>query len=456
MNLLRNRVLSFLTLSFTLGTSASVLVACDDGDNGLIGDLAEQCGLTCPTKGVAEGNASISGIVEIDAFFSGVVSLKNAAASTKADLELELRGLAADLGVTVAANASIDQMATDISAALQAKITANLEGGITVKAEPPKCEANIEVVAQATAECDVSVMPGSAKVECSGSCEIEASAAADCMAKGTLTCDVQMPGAACSGTCTGSCELTAMAECSGKCEGSCMGECSACLGGECKTEGGAITNCVGSCTGMCQGSCKLEAGGSCNGSCEGRCEYTPGGASCEANAEVKCQANAEASVECKGSCQGEVKPPSAKAECKAAVEAKASAEVVCTPPQLAIDFTFKASADASAKAEFRAAMNAFKVRFSAILAMKAKLEGIARAAGNLTTSGVAAVEASVTATKNAAASGDASLSVITGLGCALPEVQASGKLLTSVAADVNASVSGVAKLSTAVGTRYTH
>src|SRR5882724_6460291 len=51
-------------------------------------EIAAQCGLACPgdpndkgvvIKGIAEGNAAISGVASVDAFFGQVISFQNAA-----------------------------------------------------------------------------------------------------------------------------------------------------------------------------------------------------------------------------------------------------------------------------------------------------------------------------------------------------------------------------------------
>src|SRR5690606_14396995 len=54
---LGNKGWSLAGMGALLGFAMSAQ-GCEDG----LGDLAEQCGLTCPAEGILEGNASISGI----------------------------------------------------------------------------------------------------------------------------------------------------------------------------------------------------------------------------------------------------------------------------------------------------------------------------------------------------------------------------------------------------------
>lgn len=455
MNLNTKRGLGLLCIGLF---SATVTAACD-GEDGPLGNLPEECGLVCSSEGILEGNASISGQASIDAFFSSVIAVRDASINASASMKAELQGMAASIGVTGTADMSIDELAAAIEANLSAHVSGYIEGGLVVNYAPAKCEANLDVAVEATAECDVTVDPGMVSASCEGSCEISAEAQAECSASGTLKCEGQAPSFECEGSCTGSCQLEVAASCSGTCNGSCQGTCTACAGGGCNEDGGAVTNCAGSCEGTCQGECKLEAGGECGGKCEGSCEYTPASGSCEANATAKCEASAEANIECEGSCEGEVKPPEASAECKAAVEAQASASIECTPPSLDVEFQFKAGLEGDVKAEFKAWLEGFKARFSAMVALNAKLVGpSAEADGGLQVaiSGLgAAASGAVTDAVKLAAEGDVSLKEGVGLGCALDELKNVGSALGDASAQLKASASAFVKVSGAVGARRT-
>jgi hypothetical protein len=388
--------------------------------------MGEACGLSCAAKGVAEGNAAISGIQSVDAFFGAVIKFKSAAdlmASNVADAKARLA-----LSVGLPAGAAD----AELKAALKAKIDANVKGGLKVHYKQPECKASIKATVDATARCDADFDPGKAEVKCEGSCNAEASAEVKCDGDAEMVCHGTAPELKCSGTCSGSCKL----ETPGKCEGTCNGSCT---GG-----GGGGQSVNGQCDGNCKGECDLKAGGECTGSCEGECEYTPGEAGCSADAQVECKAKAGGSVSCTGSCDGAVEPPKAKAECQAAAKAEASADVECTPPELVLDFKYKAGMNAKAKAEFSAWLNVFKTQMG-VLAMEAEGRGrvLLASAGSLATAAQGAVKGSINELKGKA-SGD--LRIAVGAGCALAQIDAAAGLVTSAQTSVQASVTSVADL----------
>ena len=137
------------------------------------GDLAAQCGLVCPAEGLIEGKANISGIASIDSFFGAVVDFGGAAATVNGTIRGQLDAMAASLGLEAGAASA------DIAAAIKAKLAANVQGGIKIVAQEPKCQASVEVTASAAASCDAKVKPGSVDVKCEGSCTIDASAQAE-------------------------------------------------------------------------------------------------------------------------------------------------------------------------------------------------------------------------------------------------------------------------------------
>ncbi|WP_050434852.1 hypothetical protein [Chondromyces crocatus] len=409
----------------------AVMTGCD-GD-GPLGNLAAQCGLVCPVDGVLEGNASISGIASIDAFFGAVVDFTGAAGQVTGGITTQLDALKASLGLEA------DAPVADVRAALTAKINANVSGGLTVKVQEPRCEASVEVTASAAASCDVNVDPGSVEVTCSGSCTIDASVQASCTGEAKLSCKGQAPNLACSGTCTGDCDLSVAATCEGTCRGECQGTCS--------VEDSA-GNCKGKCDGQCRGTCELTAGGSCSGKCEGSCEYTPPSGSCEATAEARCEANGKADVKCKGGCDGKVTPPSVSAECKATVEAKASASVECTPPSIDIAWQWSAAVqgDVNAQADFKAFIGNFKGYFSGMVAGVAKAEILVDSGANLVAAGQGAVKGALDGL-----SAEADLKASIGAGCALvalPDVATSIQASTT---KLQASLSAVAEIQGAIG-----
>jgi hypothetical protein len=406
-------------------TSILAIPACDE-DNPLSAageELAEQCGLECPAEGILQGNASISGVAQVDAFFAAVVNFSSRCDRTAGKIEAELGKIRASLGLDAEAGAD------EIVAAIRTKF--ELTGDLQVRAQPARCAVSAEACVQAAARCDADVDTGSVSVACQGSCEVEASGTVQC--DGELECTGTAPNFECEGSCQGSCELTVAAACTGTCRGTCDGNCSA------ENSSG---QCAGSCDGECQGTCELQAGGTCSGECRGQCTYTPPNAECHGTA--RCKADASASVMCSGRCEGEVTPPRASVECEATAKAQASLEVECTPPSIDVSYAFSANASAEVRAEFQAFLVRFRASFGAIRAELERADVIIAAGGDLQASASGAVSAAV----DTAISGEASLKAQIGLGCALGQLEDVGQVITASTGRLNASVSVAAELST--------
>jgi hypothetical protein len=382
-------------------------------------EAAKACGLGCPgdkidgveIKGVLEGNASISGVAQVDAFFASVNNFRGAADGVSGGIEAQLKLIKADFGI--AANA-------DLKTELAAKIKANLEGSLVIDYQPPKCAVDAQATLEAQARCEAKVTPGSAMIECKGSCEIEAGAELKCDASAELECSFTGPTIDCQGECSGSCE--AKVDVAAKCEGTCRGECS----GSCSaySDSGA-TQCAGACDGMCKGTCeaKVEAGAKCMGTCKGECTVSGPDAKCEGSAHAECKAKANASVMCKGKCEGEFEPPMASAECQASAKAEAKVNVQCTPPTLQASYRLKAGVDAMAQAKFEAGLKTLiSARLPALTAALKKGQSVGEAGEDLAVAAKGAVKTSI----NAALKGDLGIRALFGLGCAageLPDVE---------------------------------
>jgi hypothetical protein len=388
-----------------------------------LGKAADACGLSCPAKGVLEGNASISGIQSIDAFFGALVDFKGAADLMTANVADAKARMALSLGLPAVASD------VELKAALKAKIDANVNGGLKVKFAPPECKASIDVAVDATARCDADFDPGSASVKCEGSCTAEASAQMKCSADADLVCHGTAPGLKCEGSCTGSCELSASAKCDGTCHGTCSGS------------AGTQQNFNGKCDGTCKGECELEVGGECAGACKGECAYTPPSAECKGDAKVECKAKGDAKVECKGECSGQVEPPKAKAECEAAASAKANASAECTPPAVDVTFKYKANMNAAQKAEFDAWLGGFKAQLGTLTA-EAQGRGklLVASAGSLAAAAEGAVKGSISEMANA----KADIKAAAGAGCALQQLGGAKQLLVGVQGQVEGNVKSVA------------
>ena len=421
-----SRVMFFSTLA--LGLSTALSAGCERNP---VTDGGDICGLGCPDEGLADGNASISGIASVDAFFAAVVGFDKAALEVKAGVDAELRAIAVSLDLDAGAGAA------DIRAALTARFEDRIEGGLKVKYAPPRCTVDAKVAIDASAKCDAEIDPGMVSVECKGTCTVDASASASCDASAKVMCKGTAPELQCSGTCTGTCELGGDLQCNGTCNGECDGECSVT---------GADGQCAGECMGKCMGSCELKAGAACDGNCQGSCEYEAPGGQCEAGAEVRCQAAADASAECNGSCDGEVVPPKAKAECEASVEAEAKMQAQCTPPSLEILWQWKAGfEDELERAKFKAWVEGFRLRYAGLLAASARAELVLGAGAGL---GGAAVD--LLGSLPGEISGDGDLRASLGLPCALAELETVGTLLQSGSGALSGSVSAVGEISAAL------
>lgn len=401
--------------------------ACNGTDNPL-GDneLLKQCGLVCSDKGIIDGNASISGIPNVDAFFGSVVNFNAKANLIAGNINAELGKVYASVGASGDA---------DFQAKLQAKFS--LDGDVSVKFQPAQCAVSAQATIEATAKCDATIDPGKAEVTCSGTCEAKASVDAKCDAEATVKCVGTAPELKCSGECKGTCELTAAASCEGTCNGECSGTCSV------KNADGS---CAGSCDGMCKGNCELSASGSCSGSCKGECTYTPPDAKCEAGASVKCEAKANASVKCDGKCEGEVTPPKASAECEASAKADASVNVECTPPSLDVSYKFAANADAMAQAKFEAWLVGFKASAGFIGAQLSQSEFVVKAGADI---GAKAGGAVTDAIKAIDVSGNLKASV--GVTCALGELPNVASAMADSTKSLKDSATAAGKFTAALG-----
>jgi hypothetical protein len=396
-----------------------VLDKAKDTVGAVAGEIAKACGLGCPgddvggvkVRGIEDGNASISGVAQVDSFFESVLNYRNAVTNVNAGMEAQLAAIRADFGMATDA---------DVATELDAQLTSYVEGTVHIEAEPARCEVDAKATVEAAARCDTTIEPGTAMVECKGACEVDAQASVQCDANADLVCNVTGPAVQCSGMCQGSCEaqLSAATKCSGVCHGTCSGSCSA-------YADAAGTQCAGECSGECVGSCETQvmAGASCTGMCRGSCTVQNPQGGCQANAHAECRGKASASVMCRGKCTGDFEPPKVKAECQASAKCEASLNVQCTPPRLVVAYKLKAGVDAAAQARFGAALeNLHKVRLPALLQAAAKADFVARAGENLVVSADSAVKTSV----NAAIKGDLSVRAGFGLACAvkeLPKVQ---------------------------------
>src|SRR5262245_48775579 len=99
--------------------AASAASCGDDSDGGIpdlgaaVNEIARQCGLACPgkkdvdgveIKGVLEGNTSIFGVAQVDAFFASVNNFRGAADGVSGGIEAQLALIKADFGIDAKAD----------------------------------------------------------------------------------------------------------------------------------------------------------------------------------------------------------------------------------------------------------------------------------------------------------------------------------------------------------------
>jgi hypothetical protein len=311
---------------------------------------------------------------------AAAVSIKGFADQIDADLKTACGGIAKDLGATgdFKDGESACKAAAKVVGDVKAKLGASAK--IDLVFQPPRCQADMNVMADCAGKCDAKVSGGKAKVECepgklSGSCDAQCSGSCDLKAS-----------AKCDGDCEGSCDAEVSGSCSGKCNGKCDG----------KSSSGA------SCAGKCEGKCD---GGEFKGSCKGKC-----GGSCHMKAAAKCdgQCTGSCSVEMKApKCTGEVKPPEMSADCKAHCNADVSAKMECTPAKVGLAITGAADAKLAASLQGTIEKNfplILKVAIGmgervpklaadvtvVVQGVQGSIEGMAKASGNAAQAGMIA------------------------------------------------------------------
>jgi hypothetical protein len=388
----------------------STLAGCsDDGSNPL-----------CCTefKVGATIQADIGGSAESQVAVQAVADFAGIASAALDDITAGCRAMAQDLDAPKAeqdkAEGNTDKRARmdawcKLAVSAIGTIKAQAGGTLSVKFNPPVCEASISAKANCQAKCS-----GSA------SCDIKAN---------PPTCEGGKLEVACKGECTA--KAGASLTCTGKCSAECKGSCEATAGG---------VQCAGKCDGTCKGQAQggtgsgIKADGTCDGTCEGKCEVTAPGATCSGTCSGECSASctgtAEASVKCDGECKADYEPLKcsggelkggckAEAKCEGNCDASVKAKAECRPPELTIDFSGAANVQAAGK--LRAT---FEANLGVILAFKSRLEGMlkisAQFSGNIS---------AVTDIKAA---------------CILPLVAAVGNALKDVEASASASASIVA------------
>ena len=455
-------------------------LGCDSADPA--SQVTGVCDIGCSAEGIAEGNASVTGVKSLDAFFSAVIGFDQKAEQVSAAIDVELAALAGDFGID--AGTLQASFGGDVGAALSAQFDENFEGSVMVRAEPPHCDLDARAELSASAECqvdagcDVDVDPGTATLQCKGSCQADVNAEVACDANAQLACTFRGPDVTCDAECKGTCtaELSVAADCDGTCKGSCTvslpsgGRCEGRCEGSCDVNTDSGGRCGGTCTGDCQmdlsagascdgtceGSCAMEAkaGAECHGKCSGECTARGPEIDCTGAAEARCEAMGEASVTCSGQCEGELEPPmamvqcDASATCNAQAKADASARVECSEPSIDIDYELRGDLDVEVAAQMELGMRQLEVRLPRILARLQQARLLVDASAELGAAAGGAAEGTI----RAFGSGD--LGVVAALRvaeCAPAQFQAVPTLIAQSTSELQASVAAAGRVNAAVG-----
>lgn len=289
------------------------------------------------------------------------------------DLTAACRSISEDLDVSAeerkAAEQVVDKRAKmqaycDLAVSAIGSFKAEAGGSLTVKFDPPQCEASVSAKADCQAscsgsvECDLEANPptcegGKLEVSCKGGCTASGSASVSCEGE-------------CTGSCEGSCTAQGGVECQGKCDGTCSASTSG---------GGDGIQADGTCDGVCEGTCEVTAPGvTCEGTCKGQCDAT-------------CQGSADVSVKCDGECDADYEPLKCTggelkggcevdAKCEANCDASVKAKAECTPPALTVEFSGAANVEAAGKLKL-----ALEASLGIVAGLEARLEGMAEIAG---------------------------------------------------------------------------
>jgi hypothetical protein len=399
-------------------------------------ELARQCGIDaeCDGAGLAEGNASISGVASFDAYFQTALGFRSRADSLASSLEAELDAIGGAFGVPNDA---------ELAAGLRTSIDANVESGLTIVADRPRCQVDARATAEASARCSTEASPTSAMIGCAGSCELSSDGVATCAADADLKCTFTSADAICDGACAGTCTIdVAGGTCEGICRGTCTGTCSLFSDAQ-------ATQCAGECDGTCDGSCEtvLVTPATCEGRCGGECTVDDPQNGCDGAIRRLCEARDNATITCAGRCLGDVEPPPAEVQCEHSALLQARMNVECAPPRIAIDYRLKAGLDPQIAARFRAGVSVLAARLPTLLSTVARAEAMSQAGAQLTSN--RDIEAALEDALDRA--GESNLRLLFGLNCALRELDDVPRVIAPAADHLSDAVRDALDLQRSLG-----
>ena len=385
------------------------------------------CVFDCPERGVADGNAAISGVPSADTLFQAAVAYQSAADHASAALENELSQLRVDFGIgsTDALGAAIRTQGAD--ALGQSPIVVALQA---------RCWIDGAVYTAVRSDCDPEA-PVSETIPCRGTCRVDLGT--DCSGSADVQCIKNITSAECVGRCSGTCAGGPDAD--GGCDGVCLGTCAGTCDQFAKGTAAAV-ECAGRCSGRCTGTCvRPIVNGTCRGTCDGACRYERPTDGCDEAIEERCQPKSNRPFDCPGACGGTVEDvPTGNAECRAAALAQASYLARCDAPRVSIARA-PASAAPSQRAErYLFALSRFEERLPELLASIAHAKLVRLAGQALSGNSSSEVKESLKAARST------DIATNAGLTCAIAEAPLVGAALEPFQRRLDAALAGADEL----------
>jgi hypothetical protein len=388
------------------------------------------CKFDCPERGVAEGNAAISGVPAADTLFRAAVDYTTAADAASAAIEAELAQLRVDFGLSPkdALGAKIRSQGADA-----------LGKSPAVVAHRAACWIDSLGLLDIQAQC--SGEPATAEaVPCRGPCRVPAGT--DCSVSADSQCTQNMAGGECSKDCTGTC--TDAPDPSGGCDGTCLGACDGACDAFAKDADGDVL-CAGRCAGRCTGQCARPIDhATCRGTCDGTCTSVNPKDGCDDAVEQRCQGKSGRPFDGPGACGGTVElSPAGDAECRAAAQAQASYLAHCDAPRVSVVRAPAPSAQGDREQRYLRALRGFEQRLPELLAAVARGELVKAAGQKLATLATTDVKESLEAQSKAA---DLPIQTRAGLTCAMAEAPKVGAALEPATRRLDAALADADEL----------
>src|SRR5688572_1457676 len=122
---MRRTAIGLVSLIAPAILGAVATMGCDEVTDSVNAGFEEVCG---PCGLVSQGDVGISGNAKVDGFFAATATLNRQFVDINASFAGRIDNLIAAWGVTVAANATLDQKIAALKAEINAELTANVEG----------------------------------------------------------------------------------------------------------------------------------------------------------------------------------------------------------------------------------------------------------------------------------------------------------------------------------------